>query len=146
MRSVSQPTQSTHADPKTLPCFTSPLLPLCSPPCCAKQWLCYAQTSEQVAKTRLLRFFSSLYGTLKRGSRAALQFYPDSTEQAVLISSCAARYVYGPTLLVEASFGCFESLRLPGCYACVLSVLLLLLKTYAGRQSTFIFRSIEIYT
>ncbi|CAN0332920.1 unnamed protein product [Ectocarpus sp. 8 AP-2014] len=57
----------------------------------ALQWLCYAQTSEQVAKTRLLRFFSSLYATLKRGSRAALQFYPDSTEQAVLISSCAAR-------------------------------------------------------
>lgn len=56
-----------------------------------RQWLCYAQTSEQVAKTRLLRFFSSLYATLKRGSRAALQFYPDSTEQAVLISSCAAR-------------------------------------------------------
>ncbi|CAN0369531.1 unnamed protein product, partial [Laminaria digitata] len=65
------------------------------------QWLCYAQTSEQVAKTRLLRFFSSLYATLKRGSRAALQFYPDSTEQAVLISSCAARAGFTGGLVVD---------------------------------------------
>eukprot|EP00904_Undaria_pinnatifida_P007484 jgi/Undpi1/3866/HiC_scaffold_16.g07234.m1 len=67
----------------------------------ALQWLCYAQTTEQVAKTRLLRFFSSLYGTLKRGSRAALQFYPDSTEQAVLISSCAARAGFTGGLVVD---------------------------------------------
>lgn len=74
--------------------FCSPALIFIFPPPSPprdQQWLCYAQTSEQVAKTRLLRFFSSLYGTLKRGSRAALQFYPDSKEQAVLISSCAAR-------------------------------------------------------
>lgn len=67
----------------------------------ALQWLCYAQTSEQVAKTRLLRFFSSLYATLKRGSRAALQFYPDSPEQAVLISSCAAKAGFTGGLVVD---------------------------------------------
>ncbi|CAN0433826.1 unnamed protein product, partial [Ascophyllum nodosum] len=67
----------------------------------ALQWLCYAQTSEQVAKTRLLRFFSSLYMVLKKGSRAALQFYPDSTEQAVLISSCAARAGFTGGLVID---------------------------------------------
>ncbi|CAM9135354.1 unnamed protein product [Choristocarpus tenellus] len=67
----------------------------------ALQWLCYAQTSEQVAKTRLVRFFSSLYGCLKRGSRAALQFYPESTEQAVLIASCAARAGFTGGLVVD---------------------------------------------
>ncbi|CAM9552111.1 unnamed protein product [Discosporangium mesarthrocarpum] len=67
----------------------------------ALQWLCYAQTSEQVAKTRLLRFFSSLYSCLKRGSRAALQFYPENPEQAVLIASCAAKAGFTGGLVVD---------------------------------------------
>ena len=97
------PSSMTHPSTQHMHCITRP--PYSHAPahpsrcvplhvfCTNKKWLCYAQTSEQVAKTRLLRFFSSLYATLKRGSRAALQFYPDSTEQAVLISSCAARHV-----------------------------------------------------
>lgn len=67
----------------------------------ALQWLCYAQTSEQSAKARLMRFFSSLYAVLKRGSRAALQFYPETPEQAVLISSCAASAGFTGGLVVD---------------------------------------------
>ncbi|GMH53806.1 hypothetical protein TrRE_jg10831, partial [Triparma retinervis] len=39
----------------------------------ALQWLCYSNTSQQVPKRRLVRFFSSLYAVLKRGARAVLQ-------------------------------------------------------------------------
>ncbi len=59
------------------------------------------QTSEQVAKIRLSRFFSSLYAVLKRNSRAALQFYPESPDQAILISSCAAAAGFAGGLVVD---------------------------------------------
>lgn len=67
----------------------------------ALQWLCYAQTSEQNAKRRLQRFFSSLYNVLKRSARAALQFYPETPEQAILISSCAAAAGFSGGLVVD---------------------------------------------
>ena len=47
----------------------------------ALQWLCYADVNTQSAKKRLMRFFSSLYSCLKRGAKAALQFYPETPEQ-----------------------------------------------------------------
>ena len=56
----------------------------------ALQWLCYANMKEHTAKKRLMRFFSSLYACLKRTAKAALQFYPENPEQAVLIASCAS--------------------------------------------------------
>lgn len=42
----------------------------------ALQWLCYEDSKAHSAKARLMRFFSSLYTVLRRGARAALQFYP----------------------------------------------------------------------
>ncbi|KAH8097244.1 hypothetical protein JL720_129 [Aureococcus anophagefferens] len=57
----------------------------------ALQWLCYDNDSRQSATKRLGRFFASLYRCLKSGSRAALQFYPESDAQATLIASAAAR-------------------------------------------------------
>lgn len=48
----------------------------------ALQWLCYADVNSQSAKKRLTRFFSSLYFCLKRTAKAALQFYPETPEQA----------------------------------------------------------------
>jgi 18S rRNA (guanine1575-N7)-methyltransferase len=47
----------------------------------ALQWLCYEDSKAQSARSRLMRFFSSLYTALKRGARAALQFYPENTDQ-----------------------------------------------------------------
>ena len=38
-----------------------------------------------------MRFFSTLYTVLKRGARAALQFYPENTAQVILITECATR-------------------------------------------------------
>lgn len=55
----------------------------------ALQWLCYSNTAQQNPRRRLTRFFSSLYQVLKRGGRAVLQFYPETAEQAVLISETA---------------------------------------------------------
>ena len=57
----------------------------------ALQWLCYSDSSNQDPKLRLNRFFSSLYMILKKDARAVLQFYPESPEQAVLISQCASK-------------------------------------------------------
>ncbi len=48
----------------------------------AIQWLCYANAhSEGDPRLRLHRFFQSLYKCLRRGGRAALQFYPQDAEQ-----------------------------------------------------------------
>ena len=57
----------------------------------ALQWLCYSNAKGQIPKKRLTRFFSSLYQVLRRGARAVLQFYPETAEQAILISECAAK-------------------------------------------------------
>mmetsp|Transcript_35570 Transcript_35570/g.80225 ORF Transcript_35570/g.80225 Transcript_35570/m.80225 type:complete len:293 (+) Transcript_35570:129-1007(+) len=67
----------------------------------ALQWLCYADVTGQTAKRRLTRFFSSLYTCLKRGSKAALQFYPETPEQAVLIAQCASAVGFMGGLVVD---------------------------------------------
>lgn len=67
----------------------------------ALQWLCYSDASNQVAKKRLSRFFSSLYNCLKRTSRAVLQFYPQNPDQAVLIASCASGVGFTGGLVVD---------------------------------------------
>lgn len=67
----------------------------------ALQWLCYSNTSAQVPKKRLVRFFSSLYQVLRRGGRAVLQFYPETAEQAVLISECAAKVGFAGGVVVD---------------------------------------------
>ena len=67
----------------------------------ALQWLCYADKSGQSAKVRLTRLFSSLYACLRRGGRAALQFYPETPEQAMLIASCAMSVGFTGGLVVD---------------------------------------------
>ena len=67
----------------------------------ALQWLCYANLKEHSAKKRLMRFFSSLYSCLKRTGKAALQFYPENPEQAVLIASCASNVGFTGGLVVD---------------------------------------------
>eukprot|EP00979_Chaetoceros_neogracilis_P005946 scaffold1163_cov289-Chaetoceros_neogracile.AAC.5 len=67
----------------------------------ALQWLCYANTKAQIPKKRLTRFFSSLYQVLRRGGRAVLQFYPETAEQAVLISECAAKVGFAGGVVVD---------------------------------------------
>merc|ERR1719469_486833 len=67
----------------------------------ALQWLCYSNTNKQIPKQRLIKFFSSLYSVLRRGGRAVLQFYPETAEQAVLISECAARVGFAGGIVVD---------------------------------------------
>lgn len=67
----------------------------------ALQWLCYSNSKGQIPKKRLVRFFSSLYQVLRRGARAVLQFYPETAEQAVLISECAAKVGFAGGIVVD---------------------------------------------
>lgn len=67
----------------------------------ALQWLCYSNSAKQIPKRRLLRFFSSLYTVLKKSARAVLQFYPETPEQAVLISECATAVGFGGGIVVD---------------------------------------------
>merc|ERR1712176_829675 len=67
----------------------------------ALQWLCYSNAKNQFPKKRLMRFFSSLYRVLRRGGRAVLQFYPETAEQAVLISECAAKVGFAGGIVVD---------------------------------------------
>merc|ERR1719330_71542 len=67
----------------------------------ALQWLCYSNSAAQIPKKRLTRFFSSLYQVLRRGARAVLQFYPETAEQAILISECAAKVGFAGGVVVD---------------------------------------------
>jgi 18S rRNA (guanine1575-N7)-methyltransferase len=67
----------------------------------AIQWLCYSDANNQDPKLRLNRFFSSLYTVLKRDAKAILQFYPENSEQAVLIAQSASRVGFSGGLLVD---------------------------------------------
>lgn len=67
----------------------------------ALQWLCYSNSKDQVPKRRLMRFFSSLYKVLRRGARAVLQFYPETSEHAILISECAAKVGFAGGIVVD---------------------------------------------
>jgi len=67
----------------------------------ALQWLCYSNSKGQIPKRRLMRFFSSLYQVLRRGARAVLQFYPETAEQAILISECAAKVGFAGGIVVD---------------------------------------------
>lgn len=67
----------------------------------AVQWLCYSDKKEHTARKRLTRFFTSLYTSLKRGSRAVLQLYPETPEQMEEISGCAMRCGFSGGLVID---------------------------------------------
>ena len=48
----------------------------------AIQWLCYSDRNGYDPRKRLLLFFQSLYRSLRRGGRAALQFYPQARRRS----------------------------------------------------------------
>jgi 18S rRNA (guanine1575-N7)-methyltransferase len=47
----------------------------------AIQWLCNADTTSNDPKKRLLRFFNTLFASLKRGGKFCAQFYPMNDDQ-----------------------------------------------------------------
>jgi 18S rRNA (guanine1575-N7)-methyltransferase len=66
----------------------------------AIQWLCYSNSKDEDPKLRLNRFFSSLYSILKKNGKAVLQFYPETSEQAVLIASCASKVGFSGGIVI----------------------------------------------
>eukprot|EP00211_Chloroparvula_japonica_P017411 CAMPEP_0119134672 /NCGR_PEP_ID=MMETSP1310-20130426/17522_1 /TAXON_ID=464262 /ORGANISM="Genus nov. species nov., Strain RCC2339" /LENGTH=272 /DNA_ID=CAMNT_0007125493 /DNA_START=147 /DNA_END=961 /DNA_ORIENTATION=+ len=67
----------------------------------ALQWLCNADTKEQVPQKRLRVFFDSLYASLAIGTRAVFQFYPANADQIKLISQTAMRSGFTSRLVVD---------------------------------------------
>mmetsp|Transcript_2388 Transcript_2388/g.3750 ORF Transcript_2388/g.3750 Transcript_2388/m.3750 type:complete len:294 (-) Transcript_2388:245-1126(-) len=67
----------------------------------AIQWLCYSDSSDQNPMHRLNRFFSTLYGVLKKDARAVLQFYPETSEQAVVIATAASKVGFAGGIVVD---------------------------------------------
>ncbi|EOD07977.1 hypothetical protein EMIHUDRAFT_68374 [Emiliania huxleyi CCMP1516] len=67
----------------------------------AVQWLCYSDHAECNPRQRLLAFFQSLYKCLRRGGRAALQFYPQDGDQLQLLTASAMRAGFGGGLVVD---------------------------------------------
>jgi len=67
----------------------------------ALQWLCYSDDKRKDPKKRLANFFTSLYRVMKRGARAALQFYPADPEQAIMVAQAATRAGFAGGLVVD---------------------------------------------
>lgn len=67
----------------------------------AIQWLCYSDRHAYDPRKRLVVFFQSLYKCLRRGARAALQFYPKDADQLQLITASAMRAGFGGGVVID---------------------------------------------
>ena len=67
----------------------------------AVQWLCNADKKEHIPHKRLLRFFSTLYRSLKKGARAVFQFYPENSQQLDLITEMAMKAGFSGGCVVD---------------------------------------------
>ena len=65
------------------------------------QWLLSADNNVGEAHQKLKRLFAGLHKCLKRGGRAVFQFYPETSEQVELVTSCALRAGFGGGLIVD---------------------------------------------
>ncbi|XP_028663000.1 probable 18S rRNA (guanine-N(7))-methyltransferase isoform X1 [Erpetoichthys calabaricus] len=67
----------------------------------ALQWLCNADKKSHSPPKRLYRFFSTLYSSLARGSRAVFQIYPENSDQLELITSQAMKAGFTGGMVVD---------------------------------------------
>lgn len=67
----------------------------------AIQWLCNVDRKGHEPFKRLRRFFELLYSCLRKGARAALQFYPETANQVEMITAAALRCGFGGGLVVD---------------------------------------------
>lgn len=65
------------------------------------QWLCNADKSSHVPQRRLRKFFTSLYGCLRRGARAVFQFYPQDRTQLQFITNEATRVGFTGGVVID---------------------------------------------
>uniref|UniRef100_A0A3P9LQN8 18S rRNA (guanine-N(7))-methyltransferase n=1 Tax=Oryzias latipes TaxID=8090 RepID=A0A3P9LQN8_ORYLA len=67
----------------------------------ALQWLCNADKKSHSPPKRLFTFFSTLYSSLARGSRAVFQLYPENSEQLELITTQAMKAGFSGGMVVD---------------------------------------------
>lgn len=67
----------------------------------ALQWLCNCDRKGQEPFKRLRLFFDRLHLALRKGARAALQFYPETASQVEMITAAALRSGFGGGLVVD---------------------------------------------
>mmetsp|Transcript_12967 Transcript_12967/g.14359 ORF Transcript_12967/g.14359 Transcript_12967/m.14359 type:complete len:283 (-) Transcript_12967:93-941(-) len=67
----------------------------------AVQWLCNSDTKHNKISRRMKAFFDSLYAALKRGGRAALQFYPQNAQQIELLTRFAMQSGFTGGVVVD---------------------------------------------
>ncbi|CAL9733337.1 18S rRNA (guanine(1575)-N(7))-methyltransferase [Monosporozyma servazzii] len=67
----------------------------------AIQWLCNADTSYNDPKKRLLRFFNTLFASLKKGGKFVAQFYPKNDEQVDQILQSAKVSGFSGGLVID---------------------------------------------
>lgn len=67
----------------------------------AVQWLCNADKKDHVPQKRLMRFFSTLYRSLRKGARAVFQFYPENSQQMELITQSAMKAGFSGGMVVD---------------------------------------------
>lgn len=67
----------------------------------ALQWLCHANRSHENPRARILRLFTTLFGSLARGARAVFQFYPETGSQIDLMLGCAMKAGFTGGLVVD---------------------------------------------
>ncbi|GLH03798.1 Probable 18S rRNA (guanine-N(7))-methyltransferase [Gryllus bimaculatus] len=67
----------------------------------ALQWLCNADKKSHNPIKRLYKFFSMLFASLTRTARAVLQFYPENSEQAELITAQAMKAGFFGGMVVD---------------------------------------------
>ena len=65
------------------------------------QWLCTAFRKAHNPKTRIKRFFESLYACLRKGTRAVIQLYPEDKFQLDMLTTAALRSGFSGGLVVD---------------------------------------------
>lgn len=67
----------------------------------ALQWLCNADKRSHHPPKRLLKFFTMLYSSMRSGTRAVFQIYPETPQQLELITKQATRAGFGGGVVVD---------------------------------------------
>lgn len=67
----------------------------------ALQWLCNCDKKGHEPFKRMRCFFQWLYNSMRKGARAALQFYPETAGQVEMLTAAAIRAGFGGGLVVD---------------------------------------------
>jgi 18S rRNA (guanine1575-N7)-methyltransferase len=65
------------------------------------QWLCTAFRSAHNPRSRIKRFFETLFACLRKGTRAVLQLYPENKQQLDMLTMAAQRAGFSGGVVVD---------------------------------------------